>query len=237
MELAPNAPAGGFTLLELLVTMTILGLAVGVLYGSLNIGLRSVDAGQEKGDLYQRIRMTRTIIERELTSAYLTPSSSDWTVFLGEEFFGRPGGASPEEQDRRIAIRGEDRYESGIPADRLTFNSFSSYPDGSRILTAVRLMVTQEDIDGNRELLLIRKPLFGPMPVDTLVLAGGEIEGLDMRYLQTVAEEEPEWVDEWDSESELPEAIELDVIWRKDGSLPRITDLPILLHIPERPVR
>jgi hypothetical protein len=210
---------------------------VGVLYGSLNVGIRSVESGREKGEIYQRVRMTREIVSRELRSAYLTPSSSDWTVFLGDEFFGGAEGDGGEEgEDRRIAIRGEDLRDGGMPEDRLTFDSFVGYPDGSRVLAAVRIEPTREDVEGKRDLMLVRRPLYGPMPPDTLILAEG-IAGLDIRYLQAGEDGGSEWVESWDSESELPEAIEITILHPEEEGRPRITELPILLHIPERPVR
>jgi len=227
----------GFTLIELLITMTILGLAVGVLYESLNVGIRSVETGQEKGAIYQRVRMTREIVSREIRSAYLTPSSSDWTVFLGDDAFGEPGGGEDGEgEELRIAMVGEDHAGGEMPEDRLTFDSFTTAPDGSRVLSEVRIGTSEEDVDGNRDLLLLKRPLYGPMSPDTLVLAEG-IGGLDVRYLQTDDEGAAEWVDSWDSESELPEAIEISILGTGGENAPRITELPILLYVPERPVR
>jgi len=228
----------GFTLLELIVSITILGLVMGVLYGALHVGLRSVSASQQKSDLFQRVRISREILARELRSAYLTPSSSDWTVFLGDEFFGKAGGReSGGEEREKIAFTGDDLIYQGSPSDRLSFNSFADYADGSRVLTSVKVLLSESDSDGGRDLLLIRKPLYGPLESDTLRLASG-IRGLDIKYLQTDDEGEAEWVGEWKSERELPEAIEINIRWRDDiDSELRVASLPLLLYLPERPVR
>jgi len=46
------------------------------------------------------------------------------------------------------------------------------------------------------------------------------------------------WQDEWDSESELPEAIEITMSWiEEDGSALQVSRLPLLLYLPERPVK
>ena len=227
-----------FTLIELIVSMTVLGLIVSVLYGSLDVGLRSVDASREKGDVFQRIRITHEVIERGLKSAYLTPSSSDWTVFLGEEFFGDAGDRTTEgEEDRRIAFSGEDRIQQGYPSDRLTFNAFTDGLDGSRVVASVRVFISRPGEEGGGNLLLVRRPLCGPWPADTLRLASG-VEGLDIRYLRVDEEGEAQWTDEWDSEIELPQAIELHIAWQEDEVKDlRISDLPLLFYLPERPVR
>ncbi len=227
----------GFTLLELVVAMTILGLVMGVLYGTLQVGLRSVNASQRKNDIFQRVRISREILSRELKSAFLKPSSSDWTVFLGEDLFGDTNGRGAEGEGGRIAFIGSDGINQGLPSDRLYFNSFADYSDGSRILTSVRVMLSEIDLDGGRDLLLVRRPLYGPWEPDTVKLAG-DIRGLDIKYLMMDKNNEPQWVGEWESESELPEAIELNISWQEeiDAAL-RIARLPLLLYLPERPVR
>ncbi len=236
--LREDFPRTGFTLIELIVSMTILGLIVSVLYGSLSVGLRSVDSSRRKGDTFQRIRISRELISRELTSSYLKPSSSDWTVFLGDEFFGRPGGRTPGvEEEKRIAFRGEDAIRQGKPFDSLTFNNFTRYPDGSRILSLVWIGLSQDDAGDNLDLLMTRRPLYGPWKADTTQLAVG-LEGMDISYLHTDENDESMWQDEWDSESELPEAIEITMSWiEEDGSALQVSRLPLLLYLPERPVK
>jgi prepilin-type N-terminal cleavage/methylation domain-containing protein len=226
----------GFTLLELVVAMTILGLVMGVLYGTLHVGLRSVSASQRKSDIFQRVRISREILSRELKSAFLKPSSSDWTVFLGDDLFGDTSVGGSDEEGKIMFI-GSDGINQGFSSDRLYFNSFADYSDGSRILTSVKVMLSEVDLDGGRDLLLVRKPLYGPWEPDTVKLAG-DIRGLDIKYLMMDKNNEPQWVGEWESDSELPEAIELNISWQEeiDTEL-RIARLPLLLYLPERPVR
>ena len=230
-------PRDGFTLLELIVSITILGLIVGVLYGTLHVGLKSVDSSRSKSETFQRIRIAREILTRELRSAYLTPSSSDWTVFLGDEFFGKSGGDAGVGDEGRIVFRGVNDVRDGKPFDRLRFDTLADYPDGSLILTSVDLGLAPGREEGEWDLLLARNPRYGPWDADTVRLVRG-VRELDIRYLKTDDENEPRWRDEWDSESELPEAIEIDLAWREDTDAESPVDhLPLLLYIPERPVR
>ncbi len=225
----------GFTLVELIVSMTILGLVVSVLYGSLHVGLKSVDTSESKSEVFQRIRITREILTGVLRSAYLTPSSSDWTVFIGEEFFGK--GEAGKMDEGKIAFLGENDQRDGRPHDRLHFNSLMDYPDGSRILTSIHLDFSEDRNYGGRDLLLVRKPRFGPWEPDTVRLIQG-IQEIDIRYLRTDDMDEPEWLDEWDSESELPEAIEINMSWEQETETElRVAYLPLLLYLPGRPVR
>ncbi len=231
------SPEGGFTLLELIVTITILGLVVGVLYGSLNIGLSSVDRSSRKSNVFQRVRISHEIITRELRSIYMVSGGGDWSVFFGDDFFGSSeGGQRTGEEEEQAAFRGRDEVFQGEPSDKLSFKSLTGYPDGSRILTNVSIRLTEDNIDGGEDLLLVRSPLYGPWEADTVLLASG-IRSLDIRYLDTSESDDPVWIDEWDSRSELPTALEIQIGWQDEtASALQISQMPLLLYLPERPM-
>lgn len=60
----------GFTLLELMISLTILGLIATVIFSSLRLGLRTWEKGEEKVEQYQRIRVVLEILESQLRSTY-----------------------------------------------------------------------------------------------------------------------------------------------------------------------
>jgi hypothetical protein len=216
--------------------MTILGLIVGVLYGSLDIGLRTVDKSNEKSNVFQRVRISHEIITRELRSIYMASGGSDWSVFLGDDFFGKSeGGERTDEDEDRAIFRGKDDIFQGNPSDKLSFKSLTAYPDGSRILTSVKIGLTESYHEGGEDFLLIRNPKYGPWEADTVVLASG-IRSIDIRYLDSSESDDPVWIKEWDSENELPAALELEIGWQdEEGSALQVTQLPLLLYMPEMP--
>ena len=56
----------GFTLLELLIAMTLLGLVLVMLYSGFNIGLRSWDKGEAVAEQLNQIRLTQEFLRRQL---------------------------------------------------------------------------------------------------------------------------------------------------------------------------
>ncbi len=67
----------GFTLLELLVAVTLLGLLTIVLYGSLHFGVQVWARSEDALDSTNRIRDVRTMLARDLTHAYPLLVSTD----------------------------------------------------------------------------------------------------------------------------------------------------------------
>jgi len=59
---------GGFTLLELLISLTILGVVVSMLFASLKMGVTAWEKGEAKVAALQRKRVVLDLIKRQLTS-------------------------------------------------------------------------------------------------------------------------------------------------------------------------
>ena len=58
----------GFTLLELMISITILALILGVIFGAMRLGSRSWEVGEKRIDRLQRMRMTYDIISEDIKS-------------------------------------------------------------------------------------------------------------------------------------------------------------------------
>jgi general secretion pathway protein J len=68
-ELDQRARQKGFTLLELLISMTLFLLVVVILGGALRLGFRSISAGEKRIDVLERFRSSLGIITNQLHSA------------------------------------------------------------------------------------------------------------------------------------------------------------------------
>ena len=64
----PLGSCGGFTLLELIISITIIGIIVLIISGAMRLGFRSVDAGERKVEALERIRSSLTVIDSQLQS-------------------------------------------------------------------------------------------------------------------------------------------------------------------------
>jgi general secretion pathway protein J len=69
----------GFTLVELLVAMTVLGLISLALFGSLHFGATAWQRSDGQGSSVEQIELAETVLRRALTSAYPYLSASDPT--------------------------------------------------------------------------------------------------------------------------------------------------------------
>src|SRR3569832_1104631 len=113
-RLGPS-PNAGFTLIEMLVTMTLLALIVVVLFGGLQFGARVWEGAQAHGASTEELRVVQNLIRRELEQAYpyydtadsVHPvvdfrGGQDWVEFIAPS----PTGAGAVGRDR-ITIRAE----------------------------------------------------------------------------------------------------------------------------------
>lgn len=64
-----RAGAGGFTLLELILSLTILGLILVVVFGSFRVGVRAWEKGEAEVDFRQRERIVLELLKRQLACA------------------------------------------------------------------------------------------------------------------------------------------------------------------------
>lgn len=63
-----NISESGFTLLELLISIVMLGIIIVILVGALRLGFRSVDTGEKKIDSIERMRVALSIIDSQIQS-------------------------------------------------------------------------------------------------------------------------------------------------------------------------
>ena len=60
---------GGFTLLELVVAITLMGLVLVVLYSGLRLGLNGWDSGERRAEATNRLRLAHEFLRRQLTQS------------------------------------------------------------------------------------------------------------------------------------------------------------------------
>ena len=84
----PTGKPAGFTLLELLVAITLMGLLLVVLYGGLRIGLRGWDAGEQRAEATQQLRLVHEFLRRQLAQSMTVYQFDDQqnrtVVFAGQ---------------------------------------------------------------------------------------------------------------------------------------------------------
>src|SRR5512135_783924 len=63
---SPMPDSRGFTLLELMIAITMLGLIVVIVAGAMKLGVQSVERGEKRIDALERIRTSLNIIEAQI---------------------------------------------------------------------------------------------------------------------------------------------------------------------------
>ena len=72
-----NNTQSGFTLLELLVSIVLIGLIVGIVGASMRLGYRSLDKGEKKALISERFRISLNLMDAQIQSGVpLKPTSS-----------------------------------------------------------------------------------------------------------------------------------------------------------------
>ena len=180
-----------FTLLELLVAMTIMSIIGASLYTSLHIAFRVRDSAEAAVEEARALEIAMSLIKEDLVSA-MRPSGVLAGAFEGED-----------EQD------GE-----GSDADSLSFYASDNVPDETEIACDVRKvevwMAEREDLD---EKVIVRGTTVNLLSPQTLdpdeeILCGG-VESLNFRYYDG-----SDWQEDWasgDNDDTLPEAVEITV--------------------------
>ncbi|MFP4308340.1 MAG: type II secretion system protein J [Desulfococcaceae bacterium] len=189
----------GFTLLELMISMTVLGIIMTLVYGAMRLGTRTWETGQAQMDRWQRRQAIMALIERQLGSIYLPdgPLYVQTPVFLGKSdelaFFSSLPLIQDEQGPRTVFVRYRGERRRGGEWRLLFVEQTPDFPNALR---------SDPPPDGTWD-----------------VLANGLAE-VDFAYLREVPKgnDEPwEWETEWETENgKAPPAIRVSMRWEPD---------------------
>jgi prepilin-type N-terminal cleavage/methylation domain-containing protein len=178
---------GGFTLLEVMLAMTALGLVAAICYGAFHLGVRAVESGEVAVVTAERLRVASDVLIRQLKSAvpYHTRNEDEeiYPYFFGTAtsmtFITAAGMQGAGELVRVVY-----RLEEGPPRLVLEESEFFS-PDG-----------------------LGRDPVDKPGERSTVLLEG--IKGISFEYMMNDGAD-TEWRQSWDAHTEemLPAAVRI----------------------------
>ena len=80
----------GFTLLELLIALAILSLIMGIIYGGMRLGSRAWQAGEQRAESNQRLRLVLNQLTDEIRSAYSIRMKGETVDDKYLAFWGEP---------------------------------------------------------------------------------------------------------------------------------------------------
>ena len=206
-----HARQTGFTLLELLIAMTLLGMILVLLFGGLRLGMRSWDASQKQVDSLNSVRSLEHFLRRELSLAYpyLWRNVPERRVaFLGERnklsfvapLPSRVGGGGLY----FISVKLE--LEPGLKRQRIVWRHLPVNPQ-------------MQDFSGLAE-------------TQEMVLATFELGGVEDIWLTYFGQENEgtaaRWLDRWESKTRLPTLIRVQVRLPNNSQWPEFVVAPML---------
>ena len=195
MKKAANERQRGFTLLEILIAMTLLGLLMAMLFGGLRLGTRAWEASDVRSADLARLEAVHGFIRRALTGAYPLLGTGD------------------DDAKRRIAFTGG--------AQAVAFTALMPAHFGVGGFYTITLAV-EDGVDDKR--LIFRRQLYRPgadgAPPPPPAGADEEqekvlLEGIskaEFSYFGIADNDEtPAWRDEWRDQESLPDLVRLSV--------------------------
>lgn len=190
----------GFTLIEILVSFSIVTILIGLLYGTFRATTDTAEDIENNADPYRISRIAFYQITKDLSMF----SQKDIAPAAGS-----PSSLGPETAFGSLRLLGENRSRfiegSNYPNDTISFLSLAAPPVLRGFSESDRVEITYSLSEES----LIRKAKFRDKPV--LNEVGESVLGLNMRYFDR---KKQEWVDEWDPRltDGIPLAMEVTLI-------------------------
>jgi general secretion pathway protein J len=205
----------GFTLLELLISITLLGMILVLLFGGLRLGVRSWDAVQGQVDNLNTVRSVERFLRREMSMAF----PYRWTGLKGQHI-------------AFLGTRNQVSFVAQLP---------SRIGDGGLYVVSLEL----ERSGKEKRLLWRQTPLSPEMQdfstlaqSQELVLASTELSTVEDIWLSYFGRETekaaPIWTQAWASQARLPMLIRIQVKFADGSEWPDFVVAPMLTSEPSR---
>lgn len=172
----------GFTLLELIISISLMAIIVVIIAGAANLGYRSFNSGEKKLNAVERLRASLTIIDAQIQSG--VPLTLD------------DGGV------KQYYFMGE--------RDTLKFSTNYSIWGGQRGYVIVNYRVEADD-RGKRTLFASEYKVGMESQKETKLLDGFDEISFDY-FNQDATEEEGEWISQWEDEEMMPTRIRVNLV-------------------------
>jgi general secretion pathway protein J len=172
----------GFTLLELTISIALIGIIVLIILGAMRLGLRSVELGEKKVDFLERQRSSINIIDSQIQSYIPVTYEEDdikKTVFTGER-------------------------------DVLQFSTNYSIWSGQKGYVIVTYKVNTDN--SGKQVLLATENVIGFDNVREVELIDKYDEISFEYFYQDPTEESGEWVETWTDETTIPKKVKIHLV-------------------------
>jgi general secretion pathway protein J len=177
----------GFTLLELLISMTLLGLLMVVVFGGLRFGARAWERNEAHATATDDVRLVQTLLRREIARAY--------PLFLMDQ---------ANLANRHVDFDGsEDSMSFLAPA-------LAALADAGR----ARITLSRAVHDGKTALVLsaVAELAADSRPYSEVMVDG--LKSLDFSYFGAdVSKDAPTWRTSWSNEKTMPQLVRVHAVF------------------------
>lgn len=194
----------GFTLVELMVSLSIIGLALGAGYSALSTVIDLRNSSEEMSEEVLRAAAIRHALREWIAGARLSTDPAD------------------------PSFRGLDGVHEDKSDDALSFISAASTPIEARV-SYIRLFVDRTIETPERGLVAELVDENGR--IRSVLEVEPRVAELDIRFLSGVTGQR-QWLPSWISSSVLPRAVELRLLPSSGEALPDLLARPLLVPIP-----
>jgi len=201
--------SGGFTLIELVIALSLLVVMLGLLWGSLNFAVRSWDTGEARAAQAAERRLSDNFLRREMASLFPMRWKDELAV--------------------KLAFEGEK--------DRLRFVSTRAAGATKPGISLVGLALEQSKDFRNRDLVM-RRALPQADAKDFSALGDGDrtvlmpgVENVEFAYFGTDNDlVEGKWLDSWPPGTRIPQLVRMRVRLQGGVELPEFV---VAMHLGE----
>ena len=183
----------GFTLVELLVVVTLIGLISVALFGGLRFGIRVWEVGAYRSDRFAEIEIAQSLLRRLLRRAILTADADGDLTFEGDEQGVRFTAPAPAQ----FGLGGIYLFE--IFAERVE--------KGEDLILQWQLFRADDEDEP-----------FGEDSESRVLVEG--IEGMTIGYFGVLdgfeSRKEPDWESEWKEGDTLPQLVRIAIAFDQD---------------------
>jgi general secretion pathway protein J len=188
-----HRPDRGSTLIELLISLTILGVILLIIMGAFSLGIRAWETGDRDVDAHQRQQMVFSILKRQLSSAVNQP------VVIEED---EKMGTETKKGENPFVFRGDEasmEFNSAIPAvpGNMAGNVHVAYRVGAEDESeGYFLEITEKNVfvqSGGKKTDAVKEPTAHRL------LSG--VHGIEFAYLK-ITPEDSLWQEEWNPEND-----------------------------------
>jgi general secretion pathway protein J len=225
-----NGPNGtrdhGFTLLELMISLTIVALVLVVIFGGFRVGIRAWEKGETDTTRYQKERIVMAFIKRQIASMCVRR-----LLVSDTEKGSQTSARLASKQKSSLVGSGRSKSPFWLEGDEKSMAFLSNIPIVPRDATGlvyVKYLVEPGEA-GGENLKFYEKNIvmvddehrFDESNEDNMLELLTDKKSIRFEYLKPEEEsQELEWLDRWDPETEerFPGAVK--IIFEDDGSDP-----------------